>query len=183
MARTRTATYLPDSRAPLEGEIFKNPALAATYRLLAQTDERAGRNAFYEGELAEQDRRLQRGQWRLAVTAGTSQTTRATGSIRSRQTTAGMMCGNCLPTGKGSPCWHILNLLEPYNIKEMGHNSAEYLHLLIEAKKLAFADRARFYADPSMVDVPVAQLISKEYADTSASANRSQPGRRRGSSR
>src|SRR5690606_19114919 len=69
------------------------------------------------------------------------------------------------PSGQGIAVLEMLNLLEPYNIKEMGHNSASYLHLLIEAKKLAFADRARFYADPAMANVPVAQLISKEYAE------------------
>src|SRR5690606_30730958 len=69
------------------------------------------------------------------------------------------------PNGQGIAALQMLNLLEPYNLKEMGHNSAAYIHLLVEAKKLAFADRARFYADPAMESVPVAQLISKEYAE------------------
>src|SRR5438128_610638 len=59
----------------------------------------------------------------------------------------------------------MLNLLEPYDIKALGHNSAEQLHLFVEAKKLAYADRARFYADPAFYKSPVADLVSKPYAE------------------
>lgn len=58
----------------------------------------------------------------------------------------------------------MLNILEAYDIAALGHNSPDYLHLLIEAKKLAFADRAKFYADPDFADVPIEELISEDYA-------------------
>ena len=69
------------------------------------------------------------------------------------------------PNGQGIAALQILNLIEPFDLKTMGHNSAEYLHLLVEAKKIAYEDRARFYADPDFSDVPVAALVSKSYAD------------------
>ena len=68
------------------------------------------------------------------------------------------------PNGQGIATLQILNILEQYDIKSMGFGSAEYMHLFIEAKKLAFEDRARYYADPDFVKVPYKQLISKEYA-------------------
>ncbi len=156
------ATYLPGGQAPVEGEIFRNPRLAATYRTLVEAD-REGRDAFYTGEIAE-------------AIVGFS---KANGGFLSLQDFAdhqsdwvdpvstkyrGYDVWELPPNGQGIAVLEMLNLLEPYNITEMGHNSAEYLHLLIEAKKLAFADRARYYADPAMVDVPVTELISKEYA-------------------
>jgi gamma-glutamyltranspeptidase/glutathione hydrolase len=69
------------------------------------------------------------------------------------------------PNGQGIAALQILNILEGYDIAAMGHDSAEYLHHFVEAKKLAFEDRARFYADPDFVDIPVAPLISKQYAE------------------
>ena len=69
------------------------------------------------------------------------------------------------PNGQGIAALQMFNLLEAYDLKSLGHNSAEHLHLFIEAKKLAFADRARFYADPAFNDLPTDELISKPYAD------------------
>ena len=68
------------------------------------------------------------------------------------------------PNGQGIAALQILNILEQYDIANMGHNSAEYIHLFTEAKKLAYEDRAKYYADMSFADVPVKELISKEYA-------------------
>ena len=68
------------------------------------------------------------------------------------------------PNGQGIAALQILNLLEPYDVRSMGPGSPDYLHLFTEAKKLAFADRAKFYADIDASDVPVTELISKEYA-------------------
>jgi gamma-glutamyltranspeptidase/glutathione hydrolase len=68
------------------------------------------------------------------------------------------------PNGQGIAALQILNILEGFDIQSMGFGSAEYVHTFVEAKKLAFADRARYYADMSFADVPVATLISKEYA-------------------
>src|SRR5690606_22243873 len=66
--------------------------------------------------------------------------------------------------GQGLAVIQMLNILEPYNLAAMKHNSPAYLHLLIEAKKLAFADRARYYADPTLQDLPIKTLASKDYA-------------------
>ncbi len=68
------------------------------------------------------------------------------------------------PNGQGTAALQILNILEGYDIREMGFGSTEYLHVLTEAKKLAFEDRAKFYADPAFNDIPVDRLISKDYA-------------------
>src|SRR5262245_9245495 len=68
------------------------------------------------------------------------------------------------PNGQGLAALEMLNLLEGYDLASLGFGSAQYLHLLTEAKKLAFEDRARYYADPAFAEVPVAQLLSKDYA-------------------
>lgn len=152
-------TYLTDGKGPGFGQIFKNPNLARSYRLIAE----GGRDAFYNGEIAhaivtfseanggyfsQKDFSDHQSEWVEPVSTNYR----------------GYDIWELPPNGQGIAALEVLNLLEPYNIKEMGHNSAEYLHLFIEAKKLAFADRARFYADPAIEDVPVAELISKEYA-------------------
>ncbi len=89
--------------------------------------------------------------------------TRTNGSIPSRPTTW-LRRLELPPNGQGISVLQILNILEPYDIKSMTWGSAAATHLFIEAKKLAYADRARFYADMAMADVPLQQLISKEYA-------------------
>ncbi len=153
------AAYLAHGRAPKGGDIFKNADLARTYRLLAA----GGRDAFYRGEIA---RRI----------VGYSQ--RAGGLFTMRDfedhtstwvdpvstTYRGCTVWEMPPNGQGIAVLEMLNLLESFDLKSLGHNSAAYLHLFVEAKKLAYADRARFYADPEMAKVPVAQLTSKEYA-------------------
>ena len=68
------------------------------------------------------------------------------------------------PNGQGIAVLEMLNILEGYDLRALGRKSAEYLHLFIEAKKLAFADRAKFYADPAFADLPIKELISKDYA-------------------
>ena len=70
------------------------------------------------------------------------------------------------PNGQGTAALQMLNILEEYELSEMDHRGAEYIHLLTEAKKLAFEDRAKYYADPDFVDIPLDQLISDDYAAT-----------------
>mgnify|MGYP001815053496 CR=1 FL=1 len=67
------------------------------------------------------------------------------------------------PSGQGIAALQMLNILEPFDLAGMGRDSVEFWHVMVEAKKLAYEDRARYYADPAFVDVPVAELISKEY--------------------
>ncbi|MFA4947376.1 MAG: gamma-glutamyltransferase [Candidatus Krumholzibacteriia bacterium] len=154
-----SATYLPGGRAPSKGEIFRNPDLARTYRILAEK----GRDAFYRGELARTiDAFSQRigGYLRLRDLEDHSSTWVEPVSTNYR----GYDVWELPPNGQGIAALQILNILEGYDLAKLGFGSAEALHLMIEAKKLAFEDAARFYADPDFVNVPVARLISKEYA-------------------
>ena len=152
-------TFAPSGQAPAHGEVFANPGLARTYRALAE----GGRDAFYRGPLATviaesvqelggyltaEDLATHESEWVSPVST----------------TYRGVELWELPPNGQGIAALQMLSVLEGYDIASMGYGSSEYAHVFIEAKKLAFADRARFYADPAMADVPVAELISKEYA-------------------
>lgn len=146
-------------RAPRVGEIMRNPRLAATYKLIAI----GGRDAFYKGPIAAgivaySD--AHGGRFGAADFSGHKSEWVQPVSTSYR----GHDVWQLPPNGQGLAVLQMLNILESYDLKAMGHNSADYLHLLIEAKKLAFADRAKFYADPAVVEVPVDKLLSKEYA-------------------
>ena len=153
------ATYLPNGRAPRKGQIFRNPDLARTYALLAKK----GRDAFYRGEIArtidEFSKRIG-GYLRYEDMAAHASTWVEPVSTTYR----GYEVWELPPNGQGIAALQMLNILEGYDIAAMGFGSADYLHVLTESKKLAFDDRARFYADPDFVDIPVDELISKEYA-------------------
>ncbi|UCF06335.1 MAG: gamma-glutamyltransferase [bacterium] len=152
-------TYLPRGRAPRKGEVFRNSDLAKTYRLLVQ----GGRDAFYKGTIAETiDAFMQRigGYLRLKDLEDHTSTWVEPVSTTYR----GFRIWELPPNGQGIAALQILNILEGYDLAKLGHNSAESLHRMIEAKKLAFEDRARYYADPDFVTMPVEELISKEYA-------------------
>ncbi len=153
------ATYLPGGRAPRTGEIFRNPDLARTYRLLAAK----GRDAFYRGDIAETIDAFERrigGYIRLRDLEDHSSTWVEPVSAGYR----GYDVWELPPNGQGIAALQMLNVLEAYDLAGLGFGSAEALHLMIEAKKLAFEDAARYYADPDFVKVPVAELVSKEYA-------------------
>lgn len=153
-------TYLPQGRAPAEGEVFRNPNLGRSYRALAE----GGREAFYRGPIAAaivEYSRAQGGFFESADFAEHKSEWIEPVSTKYR----GYELWELPPNGQGIAALQMLNLLEPYDLQAMGHNSAEYLHLMIEAKKLAFADRAKFYADPAFGKLPTAGLISKPYAD------------------
>jgi gamma-glutamyltranspeptidase/glutathione hydrolase len=152
-------TYLPDGRAPRKGEIFRNPGLARTYGLLSKK----GRDAFYKGEIARTidgfSKRIG-GYIRYEDLAAHTSTWVEPVSTTYR----GYEVWELPPNGQGIAALQMLNILEGYDIASMGFGRPDYLHVLTEAKKLAFDDRARFYADPDFVNIPVAELISKEYA-------------------
>jgi gamma-glutamyltranspeptidase / glutathione hydrolase len=154
-----TETYMPDGNMPREGEMFANPRLARTYELLAQE----GRDAFYEGEIARRIDAYMRehgGLLRYEDLAAHRSEWIAPVSTNYR----GWDVYELPPNGQGIAALQILNILEGYDIAAMGFDSPEYVHTLVEAKKLAFEDRARYYADMDFADVPVERLISKEYA-------------------
>ncbi|RDZ26679.1 gamma-glutamyltransferase [Lysobacter silvisoli] len=149
-----------DGRAPRTGEMWKNPNLAATLEQIAQ----GGRDAFYKGQIARtidayfkandgflryEDLAAHRGEWVEPVSTNYR----------------GFDVWELPPNGQGIAALQILNLLEPYDLKSYGFGSPEHVHLFAEAKKLAFADRARWYADPAFAQLPVEQLISKRYAE------------------
>ncbi len=152
-------TYLPEGRAPVEGELFRNPNLAASYRLIAKD----GAAAFYNGSIAERIVAFSEandGYFSMRDFAD-----HTSDWVEPVSTTyRGHEIWELPPNGQGIAALEMLNLLEPHDIASMGPDSPEYWHLLVEAKKLAFADRARYYADPEFEELPVAELISKAYA-------------------
>jgi gamma-glutamyltranspeptidase/glutathione hydrolase len=151
--------YLKDGRPPRVGEIMTLPELAATYRLLAAE----GRDAFYKGTIAEQIVAFSEkhgGYFSLRDFAEHKSDWIDPVSTDYR----GFTVWELPPNGQGIAALQMLNILEGYDLRALGPKSAEYVHLFTEAKKLAFADRARFYADPAFAPAPVKELISKEYA-------------------
>lgn len=161
---TSAATYLVDGkRAPQAGEIFHNPRLANTYQQLADH----GASAFYQGEIAQQIVAFSEqhgGYFSLRDFADHRSNWIEPISTNYR----GYDVWELPPNGQGLAVLEMLNILEQYDIAALGPGHPEYLHLLLEAKKLAYADRARFYADPEFSQLPVQQLLSKSYAATQA---------------
>jgi gamma-glutamyltranspeptidase/glutathione hydrolase len=154
-------TWLIDGKAPQPGEVFRNPRLAATLRTIAE----GGRDAFYKGPIAEKIVAFSEANGGYFSAEDFEK--HASEWVEPASTTyRGYDVWELPPNGQGIAVLQMLNLLEPYNLAAMKHNSPEYLHLLVEAKKLAFADRAKFYADPAFNEAPVTGLISKEYATT-----------------
>jgi gamma-glutamyltranspeptidase/glutathione hydrolase len=152
-----------DGRAPAKGEMWKNPNLANTLERVASE----GRDAFYKGDIARtigeymrenggflsyEDMAAHESQWVEPV------------SVNYR----GYDVWELPPNGQGIAALQILNILERFDIAGMGFGSADYIHLFVEAKKLAFEDRARFYADPAYMDVSVQRLLSDDYAEDRA---------------
>jgi len=152
-------TYTIDGRAPRQGEIFSNPDLAASYERIA----RGGRDAFYDGEmttrmanavqnaggyLSAADFAAHRGEWVTPV------------SVNYR----GYDVFELPPNGQGIAALQMLNILEAYPLADLGRSDPSFWHLMVEAKKLAYEDRAKFYADPAFASIPLEGLLSKDYA-------------------
>jgi len=153
------ATFLVEDKAPAKGEIFRNPKLADTLEKIAT----GGRDAFYKGELADvMDAFCKRTGCYLRKEDLAAHTSTWVEPLSTNY--RGYDVWELPPNGQGIAALQMLNVLEAYPLRSMGHNSAEYLHLLIEAKKLAYEDRARFYADPEFATLPIDKLISKPYA-------------------
>jgi gamma-glutamyltranspeptidase / glutathione hydrolase len=153
-------TFLVDGRAPRKGEIFRNPALANTLEALA----RGGRDAFYRGEIARTIARYvqeQGGYLRYEDLAAHRSEWVEPISTRYR----GYDVWQIGPNNQGLSVLQMLNLLEPYDLAAMGFGSTDHVHTFTEAKKIAFEDRARWFADPSFGRLPIAQLVSKAYAE------------------
>jgi len=152
-------TFLVDGHAPKPGELFRNPHLARSYKLIADK----GRDGFYQGDIAAAIVKLSDAEGGLFSPADFADF-RAEWIDPVSTSYRGHDVWELPPPGQGIAALQMLNTLEPHDLKAMGPNSPDYWHLLIEAKKLAFADRARYYADPRFATVPTARLISKDYA-------------------
>ncbi len=153
-------TYMPDGRMPDKGELFRNPYLANTYEIITQE----GRDAFYRGDIArtiESYIRENGGFLSYEDMAAHISTWVDPVSTNYR----GYDIWQLPPNGQGIAVLQILNILEGYDVASMGLYSPEYIHFFVEAKKLAFEDRARYYADMDFSPVPVKKLISKAYAE------------------
>jgi gamma-glutamyltranspeptidase/glutathione hydrolase len=153
--------YLPNGRAPVTGDVFKNPALAATYREIATH----GRDAFYKGPIADKLADFSKRNGGLLskqdLAGHTSHWSKPVST-----TYRGAEVWELTPPGQGIAVLQMLNILEGFDLKKLGPTSPDYWHLFIESKKTAYADRAKFYADPEFSKVPVADLISKPYAES-----------------
>jgi len=154
-----TEQFTIDGHAPRKGELWKNPNLANTLQKIAD----GGRDAFYKGDIARtidsyfkanggflsyEDLASHQGEWVEPVSSNYR----------------GYDVWELPPNSQGIAALQILNILEGYDFSKIGFGSPEHIHLYVEAKKLAFADRARFYADPAFQKAPVDKLISKQYA-------------------
>ena len=154
-----SSVWMPSGATPKKGEIFKNPLLAKTYQAIGKTNGQS----FYEGSTAAEiikilnengnpmslsDLRNFSPEWVEPVSTNYR----------------GYDVWELPPNGQGIAALQILNILENYDLRKMGFDSAEYVHLFVEAKKLAFEDRAKYYADSNFSSIPTTKLISKEYA-------------------
>jgi gamma-glutamyltranspeptidase/glutathione hydrolase len=152
--------FTRDGRGPRTGETWTRPTLADTLQKISD----GGRDAFYKGDIARtidayfkandgylsyDDLASHHGEWVDPVSTNYR----------------GYDLWELPPNGQGIAALQIMNLLEGFDLKQYGFGSPEHVHLFVEAKKLAFADRARFYADPEFYRTPVTELISKKYAD------------------
>jgi gamma-glutamyltranspeptidase/glutathione hydrolase len=148
-----------DGRAPEKGEIWKNPNLANTLEAIAN----GGRDAFYKGRIAHtiadymqanggflsyEDLATHKGEWVEPVST----------------TYRGYRVFELPPNGQGMAALQMLNILEGYDFSKIPFGSTEHVHLFVEAKKLAYEDRAKFYADPHFAKTPIERLLSKDYA-------------------
>lgn len=166
-------TFLPGGKAPKKGELFRNPRLANTLETLGKE----GRDAFYKGDIAKtigqymkdnggflsyEDLAAHKSEWVEPVSADYR----------------GYRVWELPPNGQGIAALQILNVMKGYDLKAAGFGSVTHVHNFIEAKKLAFEDRAKFYADPAFNELPVARLISDEYADERRKLIRGRAARR-----
>lgn len=153
--------YAPNGKTPAKGELFKNPALANTLEKIAK----GGRDAFYKGDIAKKidafmkeqggylsykDLENHHSEWIEPVSTNYR----------------GYDVWELPPNGQGIATLQMLNILEGYDLGKTGFGSKEHVHCFVEAKKVVFEDRAKFYADPEFNKIPVQSLISKSYADT-----------------
>ena len=169
------AVYLPGGRLPDTGELVRNPDLGRTFRRLIAAEERAaghGRadglaaaiDAFYRGEIADviaAHSAAHRGLVAKEDLEGYRSVVEATAATEYR----GFTVHKCGPWSQGPVFLQQLELLAGFDLPALGHGSADYVHVIAEAAKLAFADREQYYGDPTFVDVPLAGLLAADYSE------------------
>ena len=151
--------YMPGGKVPVKGQIFRNPALAETCEALVAD----GRDVFYKGDIARKIDSFMTGHGGFLryddLAAHHSEwVTPLSTNYRGYD-----LC-ELPPNGQGVVALQLLNVLELFDLREMGYGSARYVHTLVEAKKLVYEDRAKYYADMDFYDAPLDRLISKGYA-------------------
>ena len=155
----RRRVFAPDGRTPRVGEVFANPDLARTYRLIAE----GGRDAFYDGPIAGAIegyfRRI--GGWMTRADLAAHRTEWVEPLM---STYRGVEVYQLGPNTQGLSTLQLLNVCEQFDLRALGFQSAASIHVQAEAKRLAFEDRARWFADPTFSRTPVERLISKAYA-------------------
>jgi gamma-glutamyltranspeptidase/glutathione hydrolase len=154
-----TANYLVDGRAPRAGEIFRQPNLARTLRTLAE----GGRDAFYKGPIAKAIADYMRDNGGF-ITTDDLAATKSEWVEPISTNYRGYQVYEIPPNGQGITALIALNILEGFDLQSLRAQPAQYYHTLIEATKLAFADRNRYIADPAFSKIPVKELLSKDYA-------------------
>jgi gamma-glutamyltranspeptidase/glutathione hydrolase len=152
--------YFPNDKVPQRGSIFKNPQLANTLSKIAV----GGRDAFYKDDIAKSiDAYMKKNNGYLSYKDLAEDS--ATWVDPVSTTYRGYRVWELPPNGQGITVLQMLNILEGYDFSKIEYGSAEHIHLFVEAKKLAYEDRAKYYADPAFAKIPVSELISKKYAD------------------
>jgi gamma-glutamyltranspeptidase/glutathione hydrolase len=180
---TTSRIFLPNGRLPATGQILVQKKLAQTFRKLVAAEKRAGtgrlegltaaRAYFYSGPIARKivefashtpvmDASGQRHTCLIALDDLSGYVSRIEDTVSAEF--RGLRVHKCGPWSQGPVFLQQLQLVEGYNLRRMGHNSPDYIHLITEASKLAFADREKFYGDPLFTHVPMGALLSREYA-------------------
>lgn len=172
---TSAALYMPGGEVPRPGDIIRNPALANFFRRLLDAEAAAknrgreaaidaARDRFYRGDIAREIVR-----WSDA-NGGLLQESDLAGFATKFEDPVsadyrGVTVHKCQPWSQGPVFLQQLRILDGFDLRAMGHNSADYIHCLVEAAKLAFADREAYYADPEFTPVPMDALLSRKYAE------------------
>lgn len=153
-------TFLPGGRAPQKGEVFKNPMLANTLERIG----REGRDVFYKGDFAKTiDAFMKENGGYLSYDDLASHKSEWVEPVSTNY--RGYDVWELPPNGQGIAALQILGMMEGFDVRSAGFGSVDHIHSFVEAKKLAFEDRAKFYADPDFHKIPVDELISKDYAN------------------
>jgi gamma-glutamyltranspeptidase/glutathione hydrolase len=172
---TSAALYMPNGRVPEPGEIIRNPALGKCFRRVIDAESGArkrgregaidaARDRFYRGDIAREIVRWSAANGGLLQESDLANfTTKFESSVSIDY--RGVTVHKCRPWSQGPVFLQQLRLLESFDLQALGHNSTNYVHILVEAAKLAFADREAYYGDPEFTEVPLEALLSQPYAE------------------